>query len=531
MQPIDIRPDHLAIVLGILAQHVPEAEVWVFGSRAKWLARDTSDLDLCIRAAAPIGFARMGALREAFEESNLPYKVDVVDWANTSESFRKIIERDKVVVQAGKLSEASEATVKLREVCVKIGSGATPRGGKESYRGGATSLIRSQNIYNEGFHRDGLVYIDDNQSAELRNVEVKPNDVLLNITGDSVARCCQVAADVLPARVNQHVAIIRPQPDLLDARFLRYVLVSHEYQQQLLSLASAGATRPALTKMMIEKLDIPSPPLAEQKAIAHILGMLDDKIDLNRRMNATLEAMARALFQSWFVDFDPVRAKLDGHQPAGLDSATATLFPEHFQDSPLGHIPQGWRVAYLGEVIEISDSKRIPLSGREREQRQGIYPYHGAASVMDYVDDFLFDGIYVLMGEDGSVINDDGTPILQYVWGKFWVNNHAHVLRGKNGICTEHLLLHLKNCNISPFVNGAVQMKLNQGNMNRIELILPPPEIGKAFAMNIEPIFAQIRANTEQSRTFATLRDTLLPKLLSCELDTTSCQNEAGVIA
>lgn len=199
-----------------------------------------------------------------------------------------------------------EKTVQLRDVCVKIGSGATPRGGKEAYKGGATSLIRSQNIYNEGFHRDGLVYIDDSQSAKLSNVEVRPNDVLLNITGDSVARCCQVAADVLPARVNQHVAIIRPQPSTLDARFLRYVLVSHEYQSRLLAFASAGATRPALTKSMIEELDVPSPPLPTQKAIAHILGTLDDKIELNRQMNATLEEMARAIFKSWFIDFDPV---------------------------------------------------------------------------------------------------------------------------------------------------------------------------------------------------------------------------------
>jgi type I restriction enzyme, S subunit len=165
---------------------------------------------------------------------------------------------------------AVEETVRLRDVCVKIGSGATPRGGKEAYKGGATSLIRSQNIYNDGFHRDGLVYIDDDQSTELRNVEVMPNDVLLNITGDSVARCCQVAADVLPARVNQHVAIIRPHPLSLDARFLRYVLVSHEYQSRLLALASAGATRPALTKAMIEELDIPSPSLTEQKKIAEV---------------------------------------------------------------------------------------------------------------------------------------------------------------------------------------------------------------------------------------------------------------------
>ena len=312
--------------------------------------------------------------------------------------------------------------------------------------------------------------------------------------------------------VNNHAHIVQGNDRALT-RYLSYAL-----SQTDISGFLSGSTMPKLTQGNMNRIPVIEPPLPEQKAIAHILGTLDDKIELNRRMNATLEAMARALFQSWFVDFDPVRAKLDGRQPAGLDATTAALFPAHFQDSSLGYIPQEWRAASLGNVLEISDSKRIPLSGREREKRQGPYPYHGAASVMDYIDDFLFDGIYVLMGEDGSVINDDGTPVLQYVWGKFWVNNHAHVLRGTNGICTEHLLLHLKNCNIAAFVTGAVQPKLNQGNMNRIEFILPPPEIGKAFAKIIEPLFAQTRANTEQSRILATLRDTLLPKLLSGEL-------------
>jgi type I restriction enzyme S subunit len=413
---------------------------------------------------------------------------------------------------------AGNRTVKLGNVCLKIGSGATPRGGKEAYKGGSTSLIRSQNIYNDSFRRDGLAYIDDTQADELSNVEVQEDDVLLNITGDSVARCCQVALDVLPARVNQHVAIIRPKAAELDARFLRYVLVSESMQHHLLALASAGATRNALTKAMIEGLEISAPPLAEQKRIAEVLGALDDKIELNRRMNATLEATAQALFQSWFVDFDPVRAKLDGRTPSGMDAATAALFPDSFEESPLGHIPKGWRAGSLREVIEVFDFKRVPLSGREREQRKGSYPYHGAASVMDYVDDYLFDGIYMLMGEDGSVINDDGTPVTQYVWGKFWVNNHAHVLRGKNGIFTEHLLLHLKDSNIASFVTGAVQPKLNQGNMNRIPFIIPPPEISQAFGEKIDPLFSRIRANTDQSRNLATLRDTLLPKLLSGEL-------------
>ena len=315
----------------------------------------------------------------------------------------------------------------------------------------------------------------------------------------------------------------------VEPLFLFYFFRSDDGRHELLKNASTVGT-PGIGQPLssLRSIKVPLPPLAEQKAIAAVLGALDDKIALNRRMNATLEAMARALFQSWFVDFDPVRAKLDGRPPTALDTATAALFPAHFDHKAEGAVPKGWRATTLGEVIEISDSKRIPLSGREREARRGKYPYHGAASVMDCVDDFLFDGIYALMGEDGSVINEDGTPVLQYVWGRFWVNNHAHVLRGKNGISTEHLLLHLKGSNIAPFVNGAVQPKLNQGNMNRIPFMLPPPEIGQAFAKTIDPLFAQIRAKTDQSRTLATLRDTLLPKLLSGELSVAETEKTAG---
>jgi type I restriction enzyme S subunit len=303
----------------------------------------------------------------------------------------------------------------------------------------------------------------------------------------------------------------------VDPIFLFYFFRSNEGRHELLKNASTVGT-PGIGQPLssLRSIRVPLPPLAEQKTIAGVLGVLDDKIELNRRMNATLEAMARALFQSWFVDFDPVKAKADGRRLK--DEAPDSLFPSTFQDSELGPIPAGWRSASLGDVVEIFDSKRVPLSSREREKRKGPYPYHGAASVMDFVDDYLFDGIYALMGEDGSVLNADGTPVLQYVWGKFWVNNHAHVLRGKNGISTEHLLLHLKNTNIAAFVTGAVQPKLNQGNMNRIPFVLPPPEVGKAFASSVDPLFAKIRANTEESLTLSTLRDTLLPKLLSGEV-------------
>ena len=358
--------------------------------------------------------------------------------------------------------------------------------------------------------------VDVTVSSRMPEFLLKAGDIVFGRKG-AVERSAQVQPDEDGYFLGSDGIRIRLNVEECDPKFISYQLQTTAHRSWMIQHA-AGTTMPSLNEGIIRRIPIVLKPLAEQKAIAAVLGALDDKIELNRRMNATLEAMARTLFQSWFVDFDPVRAKLDGRDPVGLDPATAALFPDHFDHRAEGVVPTGWRATTLCEVIEISDSKRIPLSGREREARQGKYPYHGAASVMDYVDDFLFDGIYTLMGEDGSVINENGTPVLQYVWGKFWVNNHAHVLRGKNGISTEHLLLHLKSSNITPFVNGAVQPKLNQGNMNRIPFMLPPPEIGQAFAKTIDPLFAQIRANTDQSRTLATLRDALLPKLLSGEL-------------
>jgi type I restriction enzyme S subunit len=247
--------------------------------------------------------------------------------------------------------------IRLGNVCSKIGSGATPRGGGSVYLDqGEFALIRSQNVYNHGFHHDGLAYLSQQHADELSNVEVQKGDVLLNITGDSVARSCQVDPEILPARVNQHVAIIRPDPKKLAPRFLRYYLVSPTMQSRMLSLAGAGATRNALTKGMIEAFELEAPTnVVEQQAIACILGALDDKIELNRRRNRTLEAMARTIFQSWFVDFDPVRAKAAGGKPAGLSKEIAALFPASFEESSLGEIPKGWRAGTVGDVANFNE--------------------------------------------------------------------------------------------------------------------------------------------------------------------------------
>ena len=262
-------------------------------------------------------------------------------------------------------------SLRLGDVCTKIGSGATPRGGKEVYlKDGPFALIRSQNVYNNRFNCDGLAFINHQQATELNNVEVFADDVLLNITGDSVARACQVKSDVLPARVNQHVAIIRPDPNKLSPRFLRYFLVCPEIQAMLLSWAGSGGTRNALTKGMIESFDVQAPmDVAEQRAIAHILGTLDDKIELNRRMNRTLEEMARALFKSWFIDFDPVRSK-------------ANL--KHHASPPQGR--SDWSVERARAYLDRMDPSHRgpvprPLRGlRTRPNPGGLEGWHGKST-------------------------------------------------------------------------------------------------------------------------------------------------------
>ena len=196
------------------------------------------------------------------------------------------------------------------------------------------------------------------------------------------------------------------------------------------------------------------------------------------------------------------------------------LFGKAFPYGVSDALPAGWRVGTVGEIIEIHDSRRIPLSGAERgKMKKRLFPYYGAASLMDYVDDFIFDGVYLLLGEDGTVVDTSGYPILQYVWGRFWVNNHAHILTGKLGFSVESLFLLFKRTPVKSIVTGAVQPKISQANLRSIQVAIPPLDELKTFNRQIEPIFALFRQNQEQNKALVSLRDTLLPRLMSGEID------------
>ena len=291
--------------------------------------------------------------------------------------------------------------------------------------------------------------------------------------------------------------------NIVDKNFLYYLTRTKVDE---LRKTAHGSVFDTITRETFDNLRCLVPPLQTQQKIGNILSSLDSKIELNKRINDNLEQQAQALFKSWFVDFEPFK---DGK----------------FVDSELGMIPEGWRVGNLLDIAKLYDAKRKPLSSRERENMKKIYPYYGATSIMDYVDKYIFDGTYLLMGEDGSVMDDKGYPYLQYVFGKFWSNNHAHVMQGKNNFSTEMLHCLLLKKNISPIVTGAVQAKISQANMRKILITQPPHEITIIFSSLIKPIYEIRKKNELENQRLSILRDTLLPKLMFGELKINDINN------
>jgi type I restriction enzyme S subunit len=306
------------------------------------------------------------------------------------------------------------------------------------------------------------------------------NDILFCVRGSTTGKMNWSDKEYA---IGRGLAAIRHRGGARYQAFMRGLM---EYQLPQLLASATGSTFPNISRAQLEEWEVSIPPIEEQESIASVLSSLDAKIDLLHRQNKTLEAMAEMLFRQWFVE----------------------------------EAEEGWHEGTLGEIIEIHDTKRVPLSNLQRAAMQTgkLYPYYGAATIMDQVNDFLFDGEYILLGEDGSVVTEDGYPVLQYATGKFWVNNHAHVLRAKAPYTNRYLWTYLKKKNIADIVTGAVQPKISQGHLKALPIVLPPPEVVESICSAFAPLYAKLDKNIEQTRTLTALRDTLLPKLMSGEV-------------
>ena len=289
--------------------------------------------------------------------------------------------------------------------------------------------------------------------------------------------------------------VMRAREGISDPQFIYYLATSPWFRNVAIKSMVGSSGRQRVQQSVLDDLVLNVPSIEEQKKISSVLCALDQKIALNNEINDNLQQQAQALYKHYF--------------------------PYSVGDE----LPDGWRIGSVGEIIEIHDSKRIPLSGAERaKMEKKTYPYYGAAALMDYVDDYIFDGKYLLLGEDGTVVDEAGYPILQYVWGQFWVNNHAHILTGKLGFNVESLYMLFKQTPVKAIVTGAVQPKISQTNLRSIQVVIPPPKLLTDYNSQIEPLFALLRTNEETNKSLTALRDTLLPKLMSGELDVSNIQ-------
>ena len=399
--------------------------------------------------------------------------------------------------------------VKLKDVCTKIGSGATPKGGATVYIDSGVSFIRSQNIYNLYFDYDGLTHITDEAAKKLAGVTIEKEDVLINITGDSVARTCIVPNDVIPARVNQHVAIIRPDRNILRPRFLNYYLASPYMQTHMLGLAvGKGASRNAMTKDMIGNFDIPCPNIEVQDRIIGILSAYDDLIENNQKQIKLLEEAAQRLYKEWFVDLH---------------------FPGYENVKVVDGVPEGWNNGELGDIA-------IDSGKNEKKENRDYYSYYLPIDCLPKKSLAYTDKNEVSLAES-SLVGFEKNDVL---FGAMRPYFHKVVVARDKGLTRStcfvinsklqeywtYLLMLLFSSDTIDYATkisvGTTMPYVRWKDFVQMPILIPSKEICVKYQNIILPIINDISTLAISCEKLKEARDRLLPKLMSGEINVES---------
>ncbi len=525
---IDLNSHHLETVNAILAEHVPDCEVRAFGSRATWTAKDYSDLDLAVVGEGPLDWKALGRLKEDFEESNLPMRVDVLDWHSISESFRKAIKRDCVVIQrrGKKIKTGDWRKVTLGNSVVINDDTYSPKEAWAFVNYLDTGSV-TENRISETQH---LVLGKDKIPSRARR-KVQPGDIVYSTVRPNQRHFGLIREPSENFLVSTGFATIRGKEGLALTEYVYWFLVQDHIVEHLHTIAvQSTSAYPSIKPSDIERLELELPPLPEQRRIAHILGTLDDKIELNRRMNATLEGMARALFKSWFVDFEPARAKMEGRwrrgeSLPGMPAELYDLFPERLAPSELGEAPEGWGVKTLGDI---ADSPRRGVSPADVESET---PYIGLQH-MPRRSIALTEWATAGQVSSAKSIFRRG----ELLFGKLRPYFHKVGIAAVDGVCSTDILVVVPNMNewssfllccvsSDEFVaytdqtsTGTRMPRTSWKAMKQYGVFLPPNALVSAFQGVTEPLLKRIIMNCHESQILAVLRDALLPGLVSGEL-------------
>lgn len=523
-QPIDLRPDHAKIVHEIIARYLPAGvSVRVFGSRAKWTAKPHSDLDLALKGKEPLPRSVLGDLAEAFSESDLPFRVDVVDWHSVSPSFQAVIDRDAVALgwQVAPLEDCLESLIDYRGKSPTKSSTGIPVLSAKVVK--TTGLIRpiEQTIAPEYYPKwmtRGLP---------------KPGDVVMT-TEAPMGEVIQLDAETARYALGQRIVCMRGKSGHLDNTFLRYLLTSPK-QQDILASYATGTTVLGISQKALRSMPISFPAIEEQGRIGALLSALDDKIELNRRMNETLERQAQAIFRDWFVDFGPVRRKaaretdavaiMGGLTPDPARAAQlAALFPNAFGDDGL---PVGWQHLHLSDIASQGKSSVNPQS-----QPDTVFEHYSLPA---------FDKGQEPSMDAGSTIKSNKTPVpagaillskLNPETLRVWLpNDHAGAVQiasteflvfiPKPGASRALLFALFRDPDFRTMMQGMVtgtsksHQRISPPALLAQEVIAADPSLFSAFTTLVEPMLERLLACRAESKSLAETRDYLLPRLMS----------------
>lgn len=400
--------------------------------------------------------------------------------------------------------------------------------------GFGNEFLSFKDVFHNYFIPQKLEQLVNSTEQEQSACSIKRGDVFLTRTSETVdelGMSCVALREHKQATFNGFTKRLRPKrPDIIFPEFAGYFFRSTQFRRAITSMSSLS-TRASLNNEMLSRLEMLVPPMHDQISIGESLKSLDDKIELNRKMNETLEQMAKALFKSWFVDFDPVRAKAAGRQPAGIDKATADLFPDSFVDSELGKIPMGWRVKTADELSHVGIGKTPP-----RKEHQWFSEDPTDLPWMS-IRDLGNSGVYISQTSEFLTRDaverfrvkriPDNTVVLSFklTMGRVAITSGemlsneaiAHFsLKPQATIGSLWLYCYLKGFNYDQLGStSSIATAINSDSVRGIQILVPEKDATKEFERRIEPTFAQIRNLQEQSRTLSKMRDSLLPKLLA----------------
>lgn len=515
---IDITSSQRKTVLALIQQYLPGVAVWAYGSRVKWTSRPRSDLDL-VAFVPPEQKDRVGDLREAFEESDLPFKVDLFVWDEVPESFREQIEGEHInlVDSSEKENDWDEYTV--GQIADIVGGG-TPSTKDPDNFGGNIPWLTPKDL--SGPHARYITCGERNLSQKgLENSSAKllPSGSVLLSTRAPVG---YVAIAKNPISTNQGFRSLVPHEGF-SSEYLYYWLVQNT---EKLKQHATGTTFDELSGSALGSIRIRLPSLIEQRAIADVLSTLDDKIELNCRMNETLEEMARALFKSWFVDFDPVRAKME-NRDTGLPKHIADLFPDRLVDSELGQIPEGWVVRALGDVSS-KPQYGYTASAKQNAERKFLritdinkkpwiewdsVPYCDITS-KDYEKYKLHknDVLITRMADPGHgcLIEEEIDAVFASYLIRFCLVHQRFARFFQYWLRSPpYWKLVGERC------AGTTRVSLNAKVLGEFPLIVPSTPLLDLFEVWVSGFRGRVTQNVKESRILSTLRDALLPNLLS----------------